>query len=138
MLNNRMFRWYTVVDFADTDAGGIVYHARYLEWAERARSSLLRESNLSNQYLWQQGIIFVISRIEINFKQPARLDDKIRLETIGNIKGMTLTANHDIYHEVENILLCRCVVKLICLDRRKQNPTKIPTEIQKLFPGVGV
>ncbi len=36
MSELRVFEWNTIVDFADTDAGGVVYYARYLEWAERA------------------------------------------------------------------------------------------------------
>jgi acyl-CoA thioesterase FadM len=43
MSDSRVFEWNTIVDFADTDAEEVVYYARYLEWDERARASLLRD-----------------------------------------------------------------------------------------------
>ncbi len=132
MLDSRVFEWNTIVDFADTDAGGVVYYARYLEWAERARASLLRDCNLSNQHLWQQGIVFIVTRVEMDFKQSARLDDPIRLETtVGKIKGVRLILNQNIYHKDDNTLLCSCVVTLACLDHKKQRPIKIPTPIEQ-------
>ena len=131
MSNSRLFEWNTIVDFADTDAGGVVYYARYLEWAERARASLLRDCDLSNQQLWQQGIVFVVTRVEMDFKQSARLDDQIRLKTtVGKIKSVRLILNQNIYHKDKNTLLCSCVVTLACLDHKKQKPTKIPTSIK--------
>ena len=136
MLDLRMFEWNTIVDFADTDAGGVVYYARYLEWAERARASLLRDCDLSNQYLWQQGIVFIVTRVEIDFKKSARLDDQIRLETtIAQMKAVRLILNQNIYHKDNNTLLCNCVVTLACLDHRKQTPTKIPTLIEQKIKG---
>ena len=132
----RVFEWNTRVDFADTDAGGVVYYARYLEWAERARASLLRDCDLSNQHLWQQGIVFIVTRVEVDFKQPARLDDQIRLETtISQIKAVRLILNQNIYHQDDNTLLCRCVVTLACLAREKHKPIKIPTSIEQRIRG---
>ncbi len=132
MSDNRVFEWNTIVDFADTDAGGVVYYARYLEWAERARASLFRDCNLSNQNLWQQGIVFIVTRVEMDFKQSARLDDRIRLETtVGKIKGVRLILNQNTYHKDDNTLLCSCVVTLACIDHKKQRPTKIPTSIEQ-------
>lgn len=127
MSHTKVFKWSTIVDFVDTDAGGVVYHTRYLEWAERARASWLRDCNLSNQQLWQQGIVFVVTRIEIDFKQSARLDDPILIETaIANIKRVRLTMNQNIYHQEKCTLLSSCFVTLACMDRKHQKPTKIP------------
>ena len=136
MSVSRVFKWNTIVDFADTDAGGVVYNARYLEWAERARASLLRDCDLSNQYLWQQGIVFVVARIEGDFKKPARLDDPIRLETtVGKIKGVRLILNQDIYHNDNNTLLCSCIVTLACLEHEKQKLIKISSLIEQKIRG---
>ena len=132
----RVFKWNTIVDFADTDAGGVVYYARYLEWAERARASLLRDCDLSNQHLWQQGIVLIVTRVEIDFKKSARLDDQIRLETtVAKIKGFRLILNQNTYHKNDNTLLCSCVVTLACLDHKKQKPTKIPKLIKQRIKG---
>ena len=132
MSDSRVFEWNNIVDFADTDAGGVVYYARYLEWAERARASLLRESNLSNQQLWQEGIVFVITRVEIDYKKPARLDDQIVLKTtVRQIKGARLILDQNIHYKDNNTLLCSCFVILACIDRHKHKPIKIPTSIEQ-------
>ena len=132
MSDSRVFEWNTIVDFADTDAGGVVYYARYLEWAERARASLLRDCGLSNQHLWQQGLVFIVARVEMDFKQSARLDEEIRLETsISKIKGVRIILNQNVYHQDNNTLLCRCVVTWACLDRQKHKPIKIPPSIEQ-------
>ena len=129
---SRVFEWNTIVDFADTDAGGVVYYARYLEWAERARASLLRDCDLSNQYLLQQGIVFVVTRLESDFKQSARLDDQIRLKTTAaKIRRVSLILNQNIYRKDDQTLLCSCVVTLACLDHKQQKPIKIPTLIEQ-------
>ena len=132
MSDSRVFEWNTIVDFADTDAGGVVYYARYLEWAERARASLLRDCGLSNQHLWQQGLVFIVTRVEMDFKQSARLDEEIRLETsVSKIKGVRIILNQNVYHQDNNTLLCSCIVTCACLDHQKHKPIKIPTSIEQ-------
>lgn len=138
MSDHPVFQWNTIVDFADTDAGGMVYYARYLEWAERARASLLRECDLSNQQLWQQGVIFVVTRAEIDFKQSARLDHKIRVETtIAKLKSVRLILNQNVYLQEDQALLCSCLITLACVDFNTQKPIKIPSSIvQKITGGL--
>ncbi len=136
MSDSQVFEWNTIVDFADTDAGGVVYYARYLEWAERARASLLRDCELSNQYLWQQGIVFVVTRVEIDFKQSAQLDNPIRLETtVAKIKGVRLILNQNIYHRDNDTCLCSCIVTLACLEHKQHKPTKIPSFLEQRLRG---
>ena len=132
MSDSRVFEWNTIVDFADTDAGGVVYYARYLEWAERARASLLRDCGLSNQHLWQQGLVLIVTRVEMDFKQSARLDEEIRLETsVSKIKGVRIILNQNIYHKDNNTLLCSCVITLASLDHKQHKPIKIPSSIEQ-------
>ena len=67
--------------YADTDAGGVVYHARYLDYFERGRTEFLRECGLSVRELHEQDCIFPVVRVEIDYRAPARLDDLLRVET---------------------------------------------------------
>lgn len=67
--------------YEDTDAGGVVYHARYLGFFERGRTEFFRERGLSVHALHEQGSIFPVVRMEIDFRSPARLDDLVRVET---------------------------------------------------------
>ena len=70
------------VYYEDTDAGGIVYHATYLRWAERARTEWLRDLGITQQALRDEsGLGFVVSRLGIDYLAPARLDDDITVTT---------------------------------------------------------
>lgn len=70
------------VYYEDTDAGGIVYHARYLHFMERARTEWLRETGLDHQTLLQQHQLgFVVAGIAIKYRRPAYLDDVLVVET---------------------------------------------------------
>ncbi len=70
------------VYYEDTDAGGIVYHARYLGFAERARTEALREAGVPHDELVTQfGLIFVVRRIEMHYLRPVRLDAEVLVTT---------------------------------------------------------
>jgi len=73
------------VYFADTDFSGVVYHARYLEFLERGRSDYLRLSGIHHTELADgkhgERIVWVVRRIEIDFRAPARIDDILTIET---------------------------------------------------------
>ena len=70
------------VYYEDTDAGGIVYHARYLAFAERARTEALRQAGVPHDELVTQfGLIFVVRRIKMDYLRPVRLDAEIVVET---------------------------------------------------------
>ncbi len=70
------------VYYEDTDAGGVVYHASYLRFAERARTELLRTAGLDHATLLErEGGHLVVRRLEVDFLSPARLDDLLEVET---------------------------------------------------------
>ena len=77
----------------DTDAGGIVYHASYLRFMERGRTELLRAAGIHQGTLQaEQGVTFVVRRMAIDFRAPARLDDEVIVETeVGTLGGASLT-----------------------------------------------
>lgn len=70
------------VYYEDTDAGGIVYHASYLRFAERARTEALRERGIPPSALVERHrLMFVVRRAEIDYLLPARLDESLTVET---------------------------------------------------------
>lgn len=74
------------VYFADTDFTGVVYHARYLEFLERGRSDFLRLAGVHHTELAEgskhgEPLAWVVRRMEIDFRQPARVDDIVTVET---------------------------------------------------------
>ncbi len=67
------------VYYEDTDFTGVVYHANYLRYFERGRSEFLRLAGVSHTQLRAQDdpMAFVVARMEIDFKKPARIDDAL-------------------------------------------------------------
>ena len=73
------------VYFADTDFSGVVYHARYLEFFERGRSDFLRLAGVHHTELaggkHGEKLVWVVRRMEIDFRAPARIDDILTIDT---------------------------------------------------------
>lgn len=80
------------VYYEDTDAGGIVYHSIYLNYAERARTEFVRSLGIEQQaILEQRGIAFAVRRCQTEFLRPARLDDCLMVQTrLATLKGASL------------------------------------------------
>jgi acyl-CoA thioester hydrolase len=84
------------VYYADTDFSGVVYHARYLEFLERGRSDFLRLAGVHHTELADgrhgEKIVWVVRRMEIDFRSPARIDDILTIETRAEeISGARIT-----------------------------------------------
>ena len=73
------FRWPVRVYWEDTDAGGVVYHARYLAFMERARSEWMRARGWGQDAMrGREDLVFAVRAMELDFRAPARLDDQPR------------------------------------------------------------
>jgi acyl-CoA thioester hydrolase len=73
-----VFSWPTRVYWEDTDAGGVVYHAQYLAFMERARTEWLRARGKGQQLLrGEYDLVFAVRAMRVDFRQPARLDDRL-------------------------------------------------------------
>ena len=71
------------VYYEDTDAGGVMYHAQYLAFAERGRSEALREAGVPAMALLERhGIAFVVRRLQAEYLRPLRLDALVTVETV--------------------------------------------------------
>jgi acyl-CoA thioester hydrolase len=88
-----MFHYQVRVYYQDTDAGGIVYHANYLCFAERARTEALRAMGIPHaEMVKDHGVMFVVRRINLDYQRPARLDDELTIETrILDVGGASAT-----------------------------------------------
>jgi acyl-CoA thioester hydrolase len=70
------------VYYEDTDAGGVVYHATYLRFAERARTEALRELGIPHAAMVaEHGVMFMVRRVEVDYLRAARPDDSLVIET---------------------------------------------------------
>ena len=128
------FVWPVRVYYEDTDTGGIVYHANYLKFLERARTEWLRRIGVEQSALKQElGIMFAVHSLEIAFHKPARFDDLLEVETrLGGHKNVSLVFDQQIVHrdgERQSDTLCSASVTCVCLDRESMRPRAIPHRI---------
>jgi acyl-CoA thioester hydrolase len=121
------------VYYEDTDAGGIVYHSCYLNFAERARTEMVRDLGISQQRLLEEGTAFAVRRAVVDFLRPARLDDLLSVETeLRSVGGASLDLDQTIRRVDDGTELVRIEVRLgyITLSGR---PTRLPAAMRDLF-----
>jgi len=115
--------------FEDTDAGGIVYYANYLRFAERARTEMLRGVGLeSSSLMAENGIALAVRRCAMDFIKPARLDDRIVVETtLTKVGGASLEALQVICRDGEDLV--RIDIKLGCMSL-DGGAARIPAQVR--------
>ena len=136
------FVWPARVYWEDTDGGGIVYYANYLRFLERARTEWLRGCGYSQQRLQrEEGIIFTVVSLEIEYRAPARLDDEIEISCEPELLGpASLRFTQAIHRQgvgTERALLAEASVRVACLDARSLRPRRLPAFLLEL-PAVEV
>ena len=101
----------------DTDAGGIVYYANYLKFAERARTEMMRDAGITHvTLLGDHDAAFVVSRCTVDYRQPARLDEEIEVRTtIGRVAGAHIEAEQRVLRD--GALLVTIGLRLGCVGR---------------------
>lgn len=122
------FIWPVRVYWEDTDAGGVVYHASYVRFLERARSEWLRSLGIAQAELRSQsGIIFVVHRIEMDFLKPAQLDDVIHVSVRAiAARGASFTVVQELWRESEAQVRVAARVRIACLDADRFRPRPLP------------
>ena len=79
-IHSGPFSWPVRVYWEDTDAGGVVYHARYVAFLERARTEWLRARGWGQELLRaRDDLVFAVRSMQIDFRAPARLDDQLQV-----------------------------------------------------------
>ena len=116
------------VYFEDTDAGGIVYHARYLYFLERARTEWLRDLGFNQSELQKQNVVFVIRDMQIKWQVPARLDDELLVSVrVDRIKNASMVMSQTITSG--NVTHVSATVTIACLQGSTMKPMAIPQDI---------
>jgi acyl-CoA thioester hydrolase len=120
------------VYYEDTDAGGLVYHANYLKYAERARTELLREAGIEQERLRREdGLMFVVRRMAAEFFGPARLDDELTVATrVARLDGASLELDQEVRRA--DRALARLMLKIACLGRDGR-PSRLPAAIKSVL-----
>lgn len=130
------FSWVTRVYYEDTDASGVVYHARYLQFFERARTEWLRALGISQQNLRDgEAVVFTVAGMEVDYLRPARLDDSLRVTVaVEQRRGASIVFSQELLREAE--VLARARVRVACVDAVSFRPQPLPRFLFPDSPGV--
>jgi tol-pal system-associated acyl-coA thioesterase len=132
-LTDLIFQFPVRIYYEDTDAGGVVYHARYLHFFERARTEYLRTLDFSQQMLLnERNVAFVVKTMTIDYRLPARLDDWLVVETkISEVRGAAILFTQQLKRD--ELILCTATVKVASVDLSKMKPVALPDEVKAAF-----
>ncbi|HRD71049.1 MAG TPA: tol-pal system-associated acyl-CoA thioesterase [Legionella sp.] len=125
MQNKQTYQHMIRVYAEDVDFMGIVYHANYLCYLERARTEMLRQNNLMLSDLAQSEVLFAINELKIKYLYPAKLDDLLTITTEYKIlKRCSLVFNQSITNQ-QGTLIVNAEVNVVCVNRNLK-PIKVP------------
>ncbi len=127
----------TRVYVEDTDFSGLVYHASYVRFMERARTELLRSLGMQQKDFFDneqaEPIIFVVRTMEIDFRKPAVMDDLLDVETrVTEIGGASFTLEQRVARAGETLV--SAIVKVVCVEKGRAR--RLPPEVRETFEHV--
>lgn len=121
-----MFRWPVRIYYEDTDAGGVVYYARYAAFYERARTEMLREHGVHQQQLMEQRLAFVVRKMTVEYFSPARLDDLLEVQSeIVSLRRASMTFVQRILNPKGEVM-SQAEFLIACIDPHQMKPIALP------------
>jgi len=137
MSNQKpVFSWPLRVYYEDTDLSGVVYHANYLKFFERARTEWLRALGCSQERLRHEvQVVFTVSHVEVAFLAPARLDDELDATVVvTELKRASLMLSQELRIRGDaGRLLATAEVRVASVDAATFRPTALPPLFRKLM-----
>ena len=132
-MSTTLFCWPVRVYYEDTDAGGVVYHASYLAFYERARTEMLRQRHFNQHVLLEEQVAFVVRRMTVEFIAAARLDDLLEIQTeVTSMTRATMTFTQRIVN-AEGRVLNEADVLIACINPHLMKPIALPKSIVAEF-----
>ncbi len=137
MGTTNEFCWPVRVYYEDTDSGGVVYYANYLRFLERARTEFLRSHGFEQDQLkQQQGIIFAVRSVSIEYLKPALFNDMLIVSAqVSELARASFTFQQNIMRQTDQTLISSAIVKIACIDANRFIPTPIPETILEAIRG---
>ena len=119
------------VYYQDTDAGGVVFHAQYLAFMERARSELLNEAGIDlARFVERHGTLFMVHRIDVKYHLPARLNELLSVSAeVVKMGRASFVFRQRVERGAE--LLVEADVTLALVDRERMKPARMPAELEQ-------
>ena len=117
--------------YHDTDAGGVVYYGRYLNYLEEARTEFLDNRGLSVKGFHDQGFLYAVRKCTIIYKSPARYGDFIVCDAeLKEITAAQIVFNQTIKEKKSGRLMVEAEISLVCLNKDFK-PTQIPEDLKR-------
>jgi len=128
-MATEIFTWPIRVYYEDTDAGGVVFHANYLKFFERARTEMLRSmGHEQDELIADHGILFVIRSVQIDYLKSARFNEMLSVTTrLTDAKKASLIFEQEITRNSE--ILCKATFRIASLDAATMTPKAIPQHL---------
>ncbi len=118
------------VYYEDTDMGGVVYYANYLRFIERARSDWVRNLGNDQNAMRADGLIWVVQRVEADYRLPARFDDELLIETeVLKVSPARLIMGQRVMRAEVEIFRAKVIVACVTAEGK---PRRLPAEIRAL------
>ncbi|OIN09707.1 tol-pal system-associated acyl-CoA thioesterase [Oceanisphaera psychrotolerans] len=134
-MSDTTFSWPVRIYYEDTDAGGIVYNANYLKFMERARTEWLRHLGIEQDSLLDQGVAFVVRRVELDLLRPARFNDALKVTvTVKLLKRASIVFEQEILDDA-GLSLVRGTVQIACVQIAHMKPFAIPEPLMGVLSG---
>jgi acyl-CoA thioester hydrolase len=132
-MERVIFEWNTRVYFEDTDSGGVVYHANYLKFMERARTEWLRSLGLNQIKLKKEDkMMFIVRKVDIQYKIPARFNDELLIQTdCVKITDYSVLLKQNILRDKQ--IITEGKVEIVCINSELFKPIRIPKMAKQLM-----
>ncbi len=119
------------VRYAETDAMGYLHHSNYLVYFEMGRTELLRQCGFSYRQMEEAGFFYVVAKLEVRYRLPARYDDVVALTTTTE-RISPVRIDHAYRLTRGDDLLTEATSTLVCVDRNGK-PKAVPDDIYALM-----
>lgn len=116
------------VYYEDTDMGGVVYYANYLRFIERARSEVVEQMGLDQNEMRENGVVFVVTRVEADYLSAARLGDRLVVESTHWAKGAVRWVFNQEVKRGDTVIF-RALVTAACMSSEGK-PARLPKELR--------
>jgi acyl-CoA thioester hydrolase len=132
IADSPAFVWPVRVYYEDTDAGGVVYHANYLKFLERARTERLRSLGFEQPQLREsEGVLFAVRSLEVDYLKPAYFNDALAVTAdLAAVQRVSLTFRQKIFREgAGDEPCCLASVRVVCLSADRLRPIAMPDRL---------
>lgn len=117
------------VNYSETDQMGVVYHANYLIWFDRARTELMRATGVTYKELERQGVYLAVSEVRVRYRAAARYDDLVRVRCwVRDIGSRRVTFGYAVERAATEELLATGETALVSLTHR-HTLTRLPPHV---------